>query len=64
MNYHAKQKKTKSQSKFFYNQANWSGENGGQSSLFSDDFWKVILTRDYQNNKLLIFRSNKLTIYP
>ena len=45
MNYQAKQKKTKSQSKFFYNQANWSGENGGQSSLFSDGLRRLNLIK-------------------
>ena len=43
-------KGTKSHSRIFDNRENWSGENGGQSSLFFDGLWKVNFTRDYQNN--------------
>ena len=62
--YQAKQKKTKSQSRIFDNRENWSGENGGQSSLFSDGLLKLNFTRDYQSNKLFKLRSNKLMRYP
>ena len=60
----SKTKENKSQSRIFYNQENWSGENGGQSSLFFDGLRKVNFTRDYQSNKLFKLRSNKLTRYP
>ena len=60
MNYQAKQKKTKSQSKFFYNQANWNGVDGGQTSLFSDGFWKVNFSREYLSNKLFKLKSIKV----
>ena len=59
--YQAKQKKTKSPSKvFFDNRKNWSGENGSQSSLFSDGLQKVNFTRDYLSNKLFKLKSIKL----
>ena len=62
MNYQAKQKKTKSQSKFFDIQENSYGENRDQSSFF---LWplKIKFNKDYPNNKLMILRSNKLTWY-
>ena len=43
--------------KFFTIQVNQSGKNGGQSSLFSDDLWKVNFTGDYPNNKLFKLKS-------
>ena len=61
--YLEKQKKTKSPSKIFDNRKNWSGENGGQSSLSFDGFRKVNFTRDYLSNKLFKLRSNKLMRY-
>ena len=43
--YQAKQKRTKSQSRIFDNRENWSGENGGQSSLFSDGLRRLNLIK-------------------
>ena len=58
--YQTKQKKTKSPSRIFYKRKNWSGENGGQSSLFSDGLRKVNFTGDYLSNKLFKLKSIKL----
>ena len=51
---------TKSQSKIFGNQANWNGVDGGQTSLFSDGFWKVNFSREYLSNKLFKLKSIKV----
>ena len=36
---------------FFYNRENWSGGNGGQSSLFFNSIQKLNLTKDDQSDK-------------
>ena len=59
--YQVKQKKTKSPSRIFDNpKKNWSGENGDQSSLFSDGLRKVNFIRDYLSNKLFKLKPIKL----